>query len=209
MKINTAKNIIFDLGGVIINLNQDLTYKAFHNIFPLAFDEVLKQLEVTNWLERYELGEFSSKEFLNWFKQFDNKITDIQLTNAWNSMLLDIPKERIELIVRFTKTHDVYLLSNTNEIHYQFIKDYVKINFEGLDFNSLFNKVYLSHEIKLRKPNKGIFEFVLNDSSLKSEETYFIDDSEEHISAATSLGIITHYLNLKDNQTLTQLFNEY
>ena len=209
MKINKAKNIIFDLGGVIINLNQDLTYKAFHNIFPLAFDEILEQLETTNWLERYEVGEFNSNEFLNWFKQFDSKVTDIQLINAWNSMLLDIPKVRLDLIVHLSKSHNVYLLSNTNQIHYQFIEDYVKANFEGLDFNSLFKKVYLSHEIKLRKPNKGIFEFVLNDNNLTASDTVFIDDSAEHVESAKQLGIDTHHLNLKENQTLTQLFNEH
>jgi len=122
---------------------------------------------------------------------------------------LDIPKERIELIHKLTKTHNVYLLSNTNQIHYPFIEGYVKANFKSLDFNSLFKKVYLSHEIKLRKPNKAIFEFVLKDADLIAEETFFIDDSEEHIATAKSLGIKTHHLNLKKNETLTQLFNEH
>lgn len=209
MKINPAKNIIFDLGGVIINLNQDLTYKAFHNLFPSNFNTILNQLETTNWLERYELGEFSSKDFLNWFKQFDSKVTDIQLTNAWNSILLDIPKARIDLITRLSKTYNVYLLSNTNQIHYQFIVDYVKTNFENLDFNSLFKKMYLSHEIKLRKPNKSIFEYVLNDSKLTATETVFIDDSEEHVTSAKQLGIDAYHLNLKEKHTLIHLFNEH
>ena len=209
MRLSIAKNIIFDLGGVIINLNQDFTYKAFHNLFPLAFDEISNQLKTTNWLERYESGEISSNEFLSWFKQFDSKITEIQLVNAWNNMLLDIPKVRIDLISYLSKTYNVYLLSNTNQIHYQFIEKYVKTNFNELDFNSLFKKVYLSHEIKLRKPNKSIFEFVLKDADLIAEETLFIDDSKDHIATAKSLGIKTHHLNLKKDETLTQLFNEH
>lgn len=209
MELSKTKNIILDLGGVIINLNQDLTYKAFNSLFPLVFDEILKQLETTNWLERYELGEFSSEEFLNWFKQFGTNVSSGQLSNAWNSMLLEIPNERITLIKNLSKTHNLFLLSNTNDIHYRFIEDYVKANFNGLDFNSLFKKVYLSHEIKLRKPNKGIFEFVLNDSGLNATKTIFIDDSEEHIASAKQLGIDAYYLNLKGSQTLTQLFNEH
>lgn len=209
MNINTTKNIILDLGGVIINLNQDLTYKAFQSIFPLVFDEVSAQLKITNWLERYELGEFSSEDFLNWFKQVDTEVSSDQLINAWTSMLLDIPRERIALIQNLSKTHNIYLLSNTNQIHYQFIEKYVSENFKGLNFNSLFKKVYLSHEIKLRKPNKAIFEYVLNDSNLIANDTIFIDDSEEHAATAKLLGIEAYHLNLKENQTLTRLFNEH
>ena len=209
MDFKGCKNVVLDLGGVIINLNQDKTYKAFQTLFPIEFKELHSKLKTSNWLERFEVGEFSSIEFLSWFKQFDDEVTNQQLTNAWNSMLLNIPNERIELIKSLSRTHTIYLLSNTNDIHYQFIHKYVTKNFDGLDFNSLFKKVYLSHEIKLRKPNKAIFEHVLNDSNLKAKETFFIDDSEEHVLSAKQLGIKTHHLNIKQNQTLIHLFDEH
>jgi putative hydrolase of the HAD superfamily len=124
-------------------------------------------------------------------------------------MLLDIPEERIELIQNLAKNYNVYLLSNTNEIHYQFIDEYVSQKFNGLSFKSLFKHAYLSHKIHLRKPNQAIFNYVLQQSKLSPQETLFIDDTLEHINSAKQLGIQTHHLNLQENQTLNQFFNEH
>lgn len=207
--LSNTKNIIFDLGGVIINLNQDLTHKAFQNIFSSNINQLTEQVDKNNWLERFELGEFSSSVFLEYFKKFNPNVSNQQLHGAWNGMLLDIPKERIALIQKLAKKYNVFLLSNTNEIHYSFIEEYVQQHFEGLDFNTIFKKVYLSYQLNLRKPNKAIFEFVLNDANLIAQETLFIDDTLEHINTAKQLGIQTYHLNLHENQTLNQIFNEY
>jgi len=209
MELKGVKNIIFDLGGVIINLNQDLTHQAFQNLFSSNINQLTEQVDKDNWLERFELGEFSSNVFLEYFKKFNPNVLTQQLSNAWNSMLLDIPKERIALIQKLAKKYNVFLLSNTNEIHYSFIEQYVKQHFEELDFNTIFKKVYLSYQLNLRKPNKSIFEFVLNDANLIAQETLFIDDTLEHINTAKQLGIQTHHLNLRENQNINQLLNEY
>jgi putative hydrolase of the HAD superfamily len=202
------KNIIFDLGGVIINLNQQLTIEAFKVLFDEHFELLYEKLEQDNWLNRFEVGEFSEKEFYGFFKNYKN-VSDIALQNAWNAMLLDIPKDRLELIKHYSKKYNVYLLSNTNIAHYSYIDNYVSRNFNGLKFNTLFKNMYLSHEVGFRKPNKSIFEYVLNDANIKPEETLFIDDTEDHINTAKILGIQTHHLNLKENQKLTDLFDEY
>lgn len=202
------KNIIFDLGGVIINLNQQLTIEAFKVLFVEHFESLYEKLEQDNWLNRFEVGEFSEKEFYGFFKNYKN-VSDIALQNAWNAMLLDIPKDRLELIKHYSKKYNVYLLSNTNIAHYSYIDNYVSRNFNGLKFNTLFKNMYLSHEVGFRKPNKSIFEYVLNDANIKPEETLFIDDTEDHINTAKILGIQTHHLNLKENQKLTDLLDEY
>ncbi|MCB9360779.1 MAG: HAD family phosphatase [Flavobacteriales bacterium] len=203
------KNIILDLGGVIINLNQELTYRAFKQLFPTSYEEILKELNNNNYLEKFETSEISSIEFITFFKSFDSSITSENIIKAWNSMLLDIPEERIELIQNLAKNYNVYLLSNTNEIHYQFIDEYVSQKFNGLSFKSLFKHAYLSHKIHLRKPNQAIFNYVLQQSKLSPQETLFIDDTLEHINSAKQLGIQTHHLNLQENQTLNQFFNEH
>jgi len=207
--LKNIKNIILDLGGVIINLNQELTYTAFKQLFPNSYDDILKELKNNNFLEKFETAEISSNEFVAFFQSFDSSISTKKIITAWNSMLLDIPKERIELIQNLSKKYNVFLLSNTNEIHYQFIDEYVIEKFNLSCFKTLFKSTYLSHEIHLRKPNQAIFNYVLQHSNLLPQETLFIDDTLEHINSAKQLGIQTHHLNLQENHTLIQFFNEH
>lgn len=207
--LESIKNIILDLGGVIINLNQQLTYDAFKELFPSTYEIILVELKNNNYLEKFETAEISKKEFFSFFQKFDAEISELKIERAWNSMLLDIPENRIQLIVSLSKKYNVYLLSNTNEIHYQFINEYVIQKFNVSSFKSVFKRVYLSHELKLRKPNPTIFKTVLSDEKLLPKETLFIDDTLEHINAAKQLGIKTLHLNLQENQSLIQLFNEH
>ncbi len=207
--LENIKNIILDLGGVIINLNQQLTYDAFKKLFPSKYEKILIELESNNYLEKFETAEISKKEFISFIQKFDTSISEKEIEKAWNSMLLDIPENRIQLIKSLAKKYNVYLLSNTNEIHYQYIENYAVQEFNVLSFKSIFKQVYLSHEIKLRKPNTAIFKYVLKEANLLRHETLFIDDTLEHINSAKQLGIKTHHLNLHENQSLIQLFNEY
>jgi FMN phosphatase YigB (HAD superfamily) len=131
------------------------------------------------------------------------------ITAAWNSMLLDIPNERIMLIKELSKKYNLFLLSNTNEIHYDFIEDYYRSQFEDVSFSSLFSKVYLSYQIGYRKPNREIFEEVIKDAKINSSTTLFIDDSLEHVQTAKAMGIKAIHLNLNQQQSLITLFNEY
>lgn len=203
------KNIILDLGGVIINLNQSKTQESFQQLFPDNFNQISTQLIASNFFEDFEIGKISNNEFIHQFQQIDKNVSSKQIIQAWNCMLLDIPKERIELIKKLGKQYNVFLLSNTNDIHYKFINEYAKKKFDITDFSVLFDKVYLSHYIKLRKPNKEIFQYVLKDAKINPSETLFIDDSLEHINSSKSLGIQAHHLNLEQNQSLIKYFNEY
>ena len=207
--LENVKNIIFDLGGVIINLNQDLTYAAFKELFPSKFEAILLELDGNHYLEKFEISEITSKEFIDFFQKFDISISEENIISAWNSMLLDIPENRIALIKSLAKKYNVSLLSNTNEIHYQFIDEYVIQKHKIKSFDSLFNHTFLSHKISLRKPNTSIFEYVLKEANFLPNETLFIDDTLEHINSAKQLGIRTHHLNLQENQSLIQLFNEH
>jgi len=203
------ENIILDLGGVIINLNHELTWQAFQRYFPNNFHEVFEKVKHEEVLERYETGHLSSDEFLGFFCLDNNKINKQEIIMAWNSMLLDIPKERILLIKELSKSYNIFLLSNTNEIHYNFIENYYRNQNENTPFSSLFSKVYLSYQLGHRKPNKEIFEQVIKDAKINPSLTLFIDDSLEHIQAAKALGIKAIHLNLNQQQSLTTLFNEY
>jgi len=187
-------NIIFDLGGVIINLDTSLTQKAFQNHFSSNFLALNQKIKALNLLENYELGVISSPEFVSFFQQVDASISETKVKACWNSMLLDIPKERIELIRQLSENYNVFLLSNTNEIHAQFINEYLHQHFAVDSIDSLFKKTYLSYQLNLRKPNQQIFQLILDENSLNPSETLFIDDTKEHIEAAEQLGIKTKRL---------------
>lgn len=202
-------NIILDLGGVIINLNQEFTHRAFQQLFPVDYAEIIEKSQTQQLFEKYETNQVSTAEFLEFFKIFNPLIHENQLIEAWNKMLLDIPQERIHLIEKLSKKYNVYLLSNTNKLHYKAIENqYQNISKNGT-FESLFKKSYLSYRIGLRKPNQEIFEYLLHDANLKPVNTLFIDDSLEHINAALKLNIKAQHLNLNNHQTLTDLLHEY
>jgi putative hydrolase of the HAD superfamily len=125
------------------------------------------------------------------------------VSEAWNAMLLDLPENRLAVIQSLKKEYSIYLLSNTNAIHISAIKKYLGES-AYTNFYNLFNKVYYSHEIGFRKPNKEAFQLILKENNLKANEVLFIDDSPQHIQGAKKLGIKTYHL--KDQEEITTLF---
>lgn len=208
MTINTSKikNIIFDLGGVIINIDYSLLIEAFSKIGLPHFEAYFSQKEQKKLFDLYEKGMISSQDFREELKkQCKPGTTDAAIDSAWNAMLLDLPKERLDLLLHIKGKHRTFLLSNTNEIHMIFINSYLQKQFEINSLNGHFEKVYLSYEVKMRKPDTEIFELILNQNNLEEEETLFIDDSAQHIESANSLGISTILLDVK-KQSVVDLF---
>ena len=175
--VNTKaiKNIIFDFGGVIINIDYHLTAKAFEKLGITNFKNLFSQASQTNLFNDLEVGAIPPSEFRNELRRIINlDITDEHLDNAWNAMLLDYPKHRLNFLLDIRKHYRTFLLSNTNQIH----KDcyYASLLKEhGINgLASLFEKLYFSHEVGLRKPDPAIYQLVLNQNNLKPEETLFI-----------------------------------
>ncbi len=179
------KNIIFDYGDVFINLDKAATIQELHH---LGVKEVTE--EMLDVAKAYEMGQISSQEFINAFTNLHPHISDQQFVDAWNSILKDFPLHRLDFIKELNASgkYRLFLLSNTNDLHISWIQDDWQEQLYS-EFKSQFEQFYLSHEIDLRKPNKDIFEFVLNENGLKPEETYFIDDTKENTDAAKELGI--------------------
>jgi epoxide hydrolase-like predicted phosphatase len=203
---NKIKNIIFDLGGVIINIDYALLIEAFSKIGLPHFEAYFSQKEQKKLFDRYEKGMISSQDFRDELKKQCNPGTsDADIDAAWNSMLLDLPKERLDLLLYSKNMYRTFLLSNTNEIHMIFINNYLKKQFEIINLNGHFEKVYLSFEVKMRKPDAEIFELILNQNNLLKEETLFIDDSAQHIDSANKLGISTILLDVQ-KQSVVDLF---
>ena len=201
------QNIIFDLGGVIINLDQSRTIESFSRASDISFRGIYegKDQELFHALE---MGKVSSMEFFKEIRrQTGFKGSEIELMNAWNAMLLDVPEERLEALVEMKHNYNTFLLSNTNEPHIEAIELELENEHGIKNFDDYFDKVYYSCRLGIRKPDKEIFELVLNENKLKPEETVFIDDSAQHVKAAGELGINAFLLqkNMSVNDLLKQL----
>ncbi len=200
------KNIIFDLGGVIINIDYDLTTKAFEALNLNNFDDLFSQARQTQLFDRYEKGMISSAEFKAELNKYGDDSLDAEtIERCWNAMLLDLPGERLDLLKKIKTTHRTFLLSNTNEIHIDSINNYLQKTFGIADLSGYFEKMYLSYKVRMRKPDAEIFELLLKENNLLPEETLFIDDSIQHIEAAKKLGIQTYWLDVK-KESIVELF---
>ncbi|MBI3501487.1 MAG: HAD family phosphatase [Bacteroidetes bacterium] len=202
---SSIKNIIFDLGGVILNIDYSLCEKAFTKFGVHDFKNIYSQKGQLDLFDDFETGKISAGEFRTRLKKLiPQKVSDEQFDEAWDAMLLDLPKERVELLQKLKKQYRTFLLSNTNEIHIKWVSDHLFRTFGFKIFNSLFEKVYFSYEMGMRKPNAEIFELVLKENKLKKDETLFIDDSIQHIESAKQIGIKT--LFLEKGKTILDLF---
>ena len=197
------KNIVFDFGDVFINLDKEATFKRLKELGVNEFT-----IELLELAKQYEMGMITTQEFVNTFKTLFPSISEIDFKNAWNSMLLDFPLQRLSFLKSLanSKKYRIFLLSNTNDLHISWIqKTWGRKLFS--EFKNCFEKFYLSHEIHLRKPNKNIYEFVIESNKLTPEETFFVDDTEENTVVANKLGIKTWQLN-PNSEDVVDLFSK-
>ena len=198
------KNIVFDLGGVLV----DLDFKsAINGLQKAGFANVKEQLQAFDRegiFQKFELGEMTAEEFRSAIRENSTvTLTDEEVDALWNLMLLEIPREKLELILDLRGKYMVYLLSNTNSIHWNYVCKNA-FNYRGFRVNDYFEKTFLSFEMHLAKPDKAIFEKMLEDANLLAEETLFIDDSEANCKAAAEVGIHAHHYHIGDD--LSKIF---
>ena len=161
--IKEAKNIIFDLGAVIINITPETVVNAFKSAYKGDFETTYKELVATGIFEDYEIEKVNSTQFLAAiYEALDGQISLQEIEVIWNKMLLDIPPKRIKILQEQKQLKNTYLCSNTNEIHIDVINQYIKEEFNVDGLAPLFHQVYLSYKLGIRKPNPAIFELILN-----------------------------------------------
>lgn len=197
------KNIVFDFGDVFINLDKEATYRRLKELGVKEFTDELLELA-----KQYEMGMLTTQGFVNSFKTLFPSISEMDFKNAWNSMLLDFPLYRLSFLKSLanSKKYRIFLLSNTNDLHISWIKKTWGRKLFS-EFKNCFEKFYLSHEIQLRKPNKNIYEFVIESNKLTPEETFFVDDTEENTITALKLGIKSWNLN-PNSEDVVDLFSK-
>lgn len=189
------KTIIFDLGGVIINLYVEKTISAFAQLSGRSEQEVEKAYLSADVFKQYEKGLISDAEFRQCLKdEFALKATDTEIDQAWNAMLGEIPTDRIEAIKSLIRDFKCIVLSNTNAIHAKAFHKILSDSFPFKHLNDLFHEVYFSHELKQRKPDQEIYQNVLSLSQTESTEALFMDDSQLNLGAASELNIHTLHI---------------
>jgi len=206
MQIDTSiKNIIFDFGGVILNIDYILTEQAFAKLGLKDFDRIYSQATQKELFDVFEKGLISTVDFRNGIRKFiHDDVSDSQIDEAWNSMLLDLPVERVRLLDKLKTKYRIFLLSNTNQIHCDTFSDTLQKKLSRDIFSDVFEKTYFSHKVKMRKPNAEIFEWVLKENNLRKNETLFVDDSIQHIEGAKKIGLNAIYL--EKGKTILDLF---
>ena len=202
--MTTIKNILFDLGGVLYHIDYSLTIKAFEKLGIKEFHKHFSQQQQNNLFDRLETGSVNPEKFFEEMMVLLPNCTKKQIIDAWNALLLDIPQENIRLLKKLSKKYKLYLLSNTNSIHIERINEQLYEKYGLKNLNPLFDAVFLSHEIGMRKPNTETFEYVLDEAGIEARETLFIEDSIQHIESANIVGIQTRLW--KSNKPLSGLF---
>ena len=188
------KNIIFDLGGVFINLDFNKTADAFTELGVKDFNQYFTQVHSNSLFKQLETGAVTDTGFYDAVRVAASiTASNQQIDAAWNAMLLDFPPERITRLQRLSANYRLFLFSNTNAIHHAFFLQQFREQF-GFEFDSLFEKAYYSHLIGRRKPDVSAFEFVISDSNLEAAHTLFIDDTLPNVEAATKAGLLAAHI---------------
>jgi glucose-1-phosphatase len=192
--MSVTKNLIFDLGNVLYDIDFVKMYGAFESLGIPNFENHFTLNKSDQLFFDLEKGFINEEEFCNGFNQlYQLNLSKAQITNAWNSLLVAYRKQSIEWVKAHNNKYATFLYSNTNQIHYDhFIPQFASEI--GGNFENLFKKPYYSHKMGQRKPDIASFKFILEKEGLIAEETLFIDDNEPNVIAAASLGIQVLYL---------------
>ena len=192
-----VKNIIFDLGGVILDLAVPRTFEEFSKISRIPHDEVMRLFKSSEGFEHYERGDYTDDEFRDFVRNlFHLTVDDATLDACWNAMLLGIPQNKLDLLLNLKERYKIFLLSNTNNIHLEHINNVIMSSTAATRaLDSYFHGVYYSHRMGMRKPEPEIFLEVLADNGLNAEETLFLDDNMDNIHGAAAVKIRTAFVN--------------
>lgn len=187
------KNIIFDFGNVLFDLDLPAIERNLRQLYGNNFDQIAEKLRHSKVFELYETGGIDTAEFVEALRVApspQSNLTESDIIAAWNSIFLAMPRHRFDMLLELRQRYKVFLLSNINDLHERWIVDYMPREHGIVDYESLyFDGVYFSHLIRLRKPDLAIYEYVLADAEILPEETLFFDDLAVNIEAANKLGI--------------------
>lgn len=184
------KSIIFDLGGVLFDINYQNIIDSFKQLGLIDFDSIYTQLKQDHLFDEFEKGQINAGEFRNRIRDLAKKnFTDQEIDDAWDSILIGFPQRNVDLLHKLKANYRLFLLSNTNEIHEKSFKAMLYSLYKRDILEECFEKVYLSHLVHCRKPAADVFNLVINENNLDPAHTLFIDDSPQHVEGAKKVGL--------------------
>ena len=198
------KNILFDLGGVLFHIDYQITINNFLKIGVNDIKQNFSQFKQNSIFDNLETGAITPENFINSIKKKYPKISSEKIIHAWNSMLIGLPKENLELLKKLSKKYRLFLLSNANYIHIDEVNKKIKSKYNLNSIDVYFEKAYYSHIIGKRKPDEETFRWVINDANILAEETLFIEDTIQHIEGAKKANLKT--LHIESNSSLASIF---
>ncbi len=186
----SIKNIIFDFGGVIYNIDYYKPVQLFKEMGIENFETLYSQAAQTSLMDDIETGKITPEEFRDGLRKIAGiPLSDEGINKAWNSILLNLPQENVELLGKVKLKYKTFLFSNTNQINEDCFRPMLEQEL-GFDmFTTLFNETFFSHRIQLRKPHPESFLYIINKHHLNPAETLFIDDTAQHIEGAKKAGL--------------------
>lgn len=191
-KMEQIENIIFDLGGVILDVDYNLTRAAFEKLGVSNFDEMYSQANADKLFQKLETGQIDEEEF---YKELNDctglHLSTEEIKKAWNAMLLSFREGSLQFLEDIRSKYKVYLLSNTNLIHWNSFKESFHAKKRTKTFEDYFDKAFYSFKMGLRKPGEEIFYAVIKELKIDPAKTVFIDDSAQNIEAAKKAGLQT------------------
>jgi HAD superfamily hydrolase (TIGR01509 family) len=191
----TIKNIIFDLGGVLLDIDTGRTNEAFAKLGVMDFKNNYSMQKADSLFDDLEKGKVPETEFYEGIRKISGlPLSDNDIRDAWNALILHFRKESLQQLEQLKHKYSLYLLSNTNSIHYAAFQQNFKVQTGRQNFNDHFTRAWYSHLVGLRKPEKEIYRFALHDAGIIAEETLFIDDLLKNVEAASALRINTWHL---------------
>ncbi|WP_209332183.1 HAD family hydrolase [Lunatimonas salinarum] len=189
------KFLIFDLGNVIYDIDYSLTFNKLYETLPPTAHECVKDFMVSDIHYQLEMGKISEATFRDGVRDyFAQNWDDAWIDDVWNALLVDIPQERLDLLKKLKNSYQIYMLSNTNSIHFKVVEKAFADKL-GSQWAELFDRLFLSHEMGLRKPDPAIYQTVVATVGGRPEEFLFFDDLESNLEGAKSVGIQTHHVN--------------
>ena len=194
-----SKALLFDLGHVIVELDQNRTKKALSDLLDIPYDGHHERVDEI--FLKFETGKISKELFINYLIEFgDHTVQALDIIQAWNAMLIGVKKETVDLLRFFKKNYHCWVYSNTNALHMQSMTDYFEKAHDITDWKTdLFHQVYLSYELGFRKPDSQGFEMILAENKIDSKEVVFIDDHLPNLEAASALGFQVIHKKPEDN----------
>lgn len=204
---NTIRNVIFDFGGVLFEIDYDLPAQAFEQLGFPGFRDLYTQAAQNPIFDLLETGKVSNEEFMAFLQAFVPNATREQVTHAWNVILRHIMPEEVA-VVKHVKDAGfrTFLLSNTNAIHVEAFEQMIADRMDVNAFKAAFEVIYYSNALGLKKPHPETFLHVCALNNLKPEETLFIDDSLQHVQGAVEAGLQGYYL--KPGERISQVIHQ-